>query len=92
MPISITGGSDIDVSSLKTGGFTGRVLLSSGKVEAIEVHDLVPAGYEVFDEFLLRVFVSVDLGDGSKLRVRTEDEVDDGGVHLMSSVTRSRPS
>src|SRR5207302_4768885 len=54
----------------------------SGEVEAIEVHDLVPRSYEVADELLLRIVTCVDLGNGSELRVRTEDKVNGGGGPL----------
>src|SRR4030088_266927 len=48
----------------------------SGEVEPAEVHDLVPRGHEVAHELLLRVVARVDLGDGTQLGVRAEDEVD----------------
>src|SRR5690242_21937540 len=57
-------------------GLTSTRDEGSGEVEAIEVHDLVPRGNEVVHELVLRVVTCVDLGDGSELRVRTEDEVD----------------
>src|SRR5207248_11238065 len=50
----------------------------SGEVEPIEVHDLVPCSHEVTHELLLGVVLCVDLRDGPKLGVRTEDEVDAG--------------
>ncbi len=50
----------------------------SGKVESVEVHDLVPRGHEVLYELPLSVVAGVDLGDGSELGVRPEDEVDSG--------------
>ncbi|MCH8959583.1 MAG: hypothetical protein IH835_09065, partial [Proteobacteria bacterium] len=50
--------------------------LRSGKVEAIEIHDLIPHSNEVTNELLLGVVTPVDLSDRPELRVRTEDEVD----------------
>ena len=38
--------------------------------------------HEVIHEVFLRVAAGVDLGDGAELRVRAEDEVDDGGCPL----------
>ena len=51
----------------------------SDSIESIEIHDLVPRGNKVPRELLLRVRASVDLREGSKLRVRSEDEVDAAG-------------
>src|ERR1700716_4222843 len=48
----------------------------SGEVVPVEVHDLVPRGHEVAHELLPRVVARVDLGDGTQLGVRAEDEVD----------------
>ena len=48
------------------------------KVEAVEIHHLVPRGGEVAHELLLRVGAGVRFRDGSELRVRTEDEVHGG--------------
>lgn len=42
-------------------------LLGLGKVETIEVHDLVPCCYEVSDKRLLRIITPVDLRNGSEL-------------------------
>jgi hypothetical protein len=36
----------------------------SGEIEPVEVHDLVPCGYEVTHEFVLCVAAGVDLRDG----------------------------
>jgi hypothetical protein len=52
------------------------------KVEAIEIHHLVSRSHKVTHELLLRVVACVDLREGSKLGVRTEDEVDGGGSPL----------
>src|SRR6266571_2842186 len=56
--------------------------LRSGKVEAIVVHDLVPRSHEITHELLLRVLLCVNLGEGSELGVRPEDEVDGGAGPL----------
>jgi len=40
-----------------------------GKIEAIEIHDLIPRSHEVAYEGLLRVVRRVDFRDGSKLGV-----------------------
>ncbi len=53
-----------------------RSTSGSGEVESIEIHDLVPRGYEITHELLLRVVAPVDLRECTKLGVRTEDEVD----------------
>jgi hypothetical protein len=45
------------------------------RVEAIEVHELVPRRHEVTHELALRVITGVDLRDASELGVRAEDEV-----------------
>src|SRR6516165_1372405 len=45
------------------------------KVEAIEVHHLVPGSHEVFRKLLLRVRARIDFREGAQLRVRTEDQV-----------------
>src|SRR5512136_196611 len=64
--------------------FKNSVLLNriffprSGKVEAVKVHNLVPRRYKVMQELLLGVLATIDFGDGPKLGVRTEDEVDTG--------------
>jgi hypothetical protein len=39
------------------------------KVEAIEIHNLVPRSHEVTDKHLLRVSASVDFGNGAQLSV-----------------------
>src|SRR5262245_36836210 len=54
----------------------------SGKVEAIENHDLVPRSHEVTHELLLGVVTRVDLSNRPELRVRTEDEVDAAALPL----------
>lgn len=43
-------------------------------VVAVEVHDLRPRGHEVGHELLLTVGTAVDLGEGTKFRVRSEHE------------------
>src|SRR5688572_15706347 len=48
----------------------------SGKVEAIEIHDLVPRGHEVAHELLPGVVARVDLRECAELGVRTEDQID----------------
>jgi len=53
--------------------------ISSGEVEAIKAHDLVPRGHEVLDERFLCVVARVDLGDRPDLVVCLEDDVDRGG-------------
>jgi len=57
--------------------------MGSGKVEAIEMHDLVPRGREVTHKRLLRVVTRVDFRDGSELGVRAEDEVYAGAGPLQ---------
>ena len=52
------------------------------EVEAIKVHDLIPSCHEVPDKLLLRIVTSVDFRDSSKLRVRTENEIDGSGGPL----------
>src|SRR5262249_45483152 len=59
---------------LVTGSF--RLLARPGEVVAIQVHNLVPRGDKVFHELLLRSRAGIDLCEGTKLRVRTEDQVD----------------
>jgi len=49
------------------------LLPSSGKVEAIKVHYLIPGRHEVTHECLLRVAARIDFREGSELRVGTED-------------------
>src|SRR4030095_14106215 len=43
---------------------------SSGQIEPIEGHDLVPGGHEVADEPVAGVVAGVDLGDRPELGVR----------------------
>src|SRR5205823_1138546 len=50
----------------------------SGEVKAIQVHHLVPSSHEVAHKLLFRILTCIDLGEGSELGVRTEDEVDTG--------------
>ena len=44
-------------------------ILKSRKVEAIQVHHLVPGRHEVIDKLLLRVQASVDFSQGAELGV-----------------------
>src|SRR5215469_16008300 len=53
-----------------------RLMLRSGEVEPIEIHDLAPRGSEVARELLLRVAARVDLGDCPELRVGAKHEVE----------------
>ena len=57
-------------------------MLWSGEVETVKVHDFVPRRYKVLQELLLGVSTCVDLRQGPKLGVRTEDQVDSGGAPL----------
>ena len=41
--------------------------LRSGKIETIEIHDLVPRGHEVKHKVLLRIVTRVDLNNCSQL-------------------------
>src|SRR5262249_9009565 len=52
------------------------VNLRSGEVEPIEVHHFAPGRDEVVNELLLGVGAAIDFSQRSKLRVRTEDQVD----------------
>ena len=64
-----------------------------GKVEPVEVHDLVPRGHEVVHELLPRVVARVDLRERPQLGVRRRRRGRRGcAVHLTSPVARSRPS
>src|ERR1017187_299025 len=54
----------------------------SRKVEAIEVHHLVPGRYKIMDKLLLRVRACIDFSQGTELGVRTEDEIDTGAGPL----------
>ena len=48
------------------------------KIETVCVHHLVPGSHKVLHEGFLRIAAGIDLGDGAELRVRTEDEIDNG--------------
>lgn len=37
----------------------------SGKVEAVEMHDLMPGGGKVMDELFFGIVLGVELGDGA---------------------------
>src|SRR5687767_6548944 len=54
----------------------------SSQIEAIVVHHLVPRSRKVTHELFLQVLLCVNLGDGSKLGVVAEDEVDGGAGPL----------
>jgi len=54
----------------------------SAKVEAVEVHDLVPGGHEVVHEILIGVVARIDLGERPELGVGAEDQVDAGAGPL----------
>jgi hypothetical protein len=45
------------------------------QVVEVKVHDLIPRGYEVLHEDLLRVGRCINFRDGPELRVETEDQV-----------------
>ena len=53
-------------------------LVKSRKVEAIEVHHLVPCRHEVMHERLLRIAAGIDFRERTELGVRAEHEIDDG--------------
>lgn len=48
------------------------------EVEAVEVHDFVPGGDEVVEEFVFAVGAGVNLGEGAEDGVRAKDEIDAG--------------
>src|SRR5436309_2817261 len=48
------------------------------KIKAVQVHYLIPDGEEVLNESLLRIIACVHLCDGAELRVRSENEIDNG--------------
>ena len=50
--------------------------ISARKIEPIEVHHFGPRRYEVFDELLLSVAAGVHFRKSSKLRIRTEHQID----------------
>src|SRR5439155_23568337 len=70
------------VTNLGAGRGPSRPHALSLKVEAIEIHHLVPRSHKVTHELLLRVVLCVNLGEGSELGVRAEDEVDGGAGPL----------
>ena len=49
------------------------IMLRSGEVETVEVHDFVPYRYKVVQELLLGVLACVDFRQRPELGVRTED-------------------
>src|SRR6476620_8637851 len=56
--------------------------IGSGPVEQVEIHDLVPRGYEVAYELLLTVLARVHLRDCAQHGVGRESEVDATGDPL----------
>src|SRR5262249_58276401 len=54
----------------------------SREIKAVSVHHLGPRRHEVLHELLLGVRTRIDFGEGAKLRVRTEDQVDAGAGPL----------
>ena len=54
----------------------------SDKVEAVEIHHLVPRRHEVAHKRLTCVVAGIEFRDGSELRVRTEDDVNGGARPL----------
>jgi hypothetical protein len=54
--------------------------MGSGKVEAIEIHDLVPRRHEIMDKCLLCIVTCVNFRQSAKLGVRPEDEIDMGAL------------
>ena len=55
---------------------------SGFQIKAIGVHDLGPGGDEVGDELPFRIGTAVNFGNGAKLGVRPEDEIDRGSSPL----------
>lgn len=45
--------------------WTGRLL----QVEPVEIHDFIPGGNEILNEFFLAIVAGVDFGDGAELGV-----------------------
>src|SRR5579862_7223751 len=45
------------------------------QIKTVEIHDFVPGTHKVADELFLSIFGRVDFGDGTKLRVRTKDQI-----------------
>src|SRR5262249_15564264 len=54
----------------------------SREIEAVGVHDLGPRRNEVLCELLLRIRTRIDFREGTKLGVRTEDQIDAGAGPL----------
>src|SRR5262249_35278901 len=54
----------------------------SREIKAVSVHHFGPRRHEVLHELLLGVRTRIDFGEGAKLRVRTEDQVDAGAGPL----------
>jgi hypothetical protein len=64
------------------GADSGQCNKLSGKIEAIQVHYLVPGGNKIIYEFLLPVFASIYLGQCAQLRIRSKDQVNSAGCPL----------
>ena len=58
-------------------------LRSARKIEAVEVHDLVPDGNEVPDELVLGVRAGVNLSGRAELGVRANDKIAASGSPLL---------
>jgi len=61
------------------------------QVVAVQVHDLIPRGYEVLHEDLLRVGRCINFRDGPELRVETENQVHTRGGPLYLTCPAIRP-
>ena len=59
-----------------------NIMLRSGEVEAVKVHDFVPHSYKVMQELLLGVLTSVDFRQGPELGVGAEDQINARGGPL----------
>ena len=55
-----------------------ELVLIHGLIEAIEVHHLVPRRDEVGEKLLLGIRAGINLSQGTKLGVRTEDKISAG--------------
>lgn len=58
-------------------------LRSARKVEAVQVHDLVPDSNEVLDELVVGVRAGVDLSSRAELSVRADDKIGASGGPLL---------
>jgi hypothetical protein len=61
------------------------------RVEASEVHELVPRSHEVTHELAVRVITGVDLRDASELGVRADNEVDDAAARSGDLARHTTP-